>query len=716
VEPASRRNIGQATAPPGRTTLGRKRTRAWLYPLLATLVVAAVGAWAYHALEDSLRTDMREELQTILDADVKALKIWMHFHLATVRTLAADPQVKDLTEELRALDRAGKPLRDSAPLVALRTRVTALLEQHGCRRFAVLDENGRILASDDDAALGQSAQRTSGEFVNRILRGEALLTPPHLLEKPRPGADANGRHPDMFAAAPLKDAEGKVVGAVGFGIQPEEFTSILSVGRMGRSGETYAFNRQGLLISQSRFEDRLREVGLVPEGEPSLLNLEIRDPGGDLMKGHQPDRPRAGQPLTRMVAAAVSEGAGVDVDGYRGYRGVEVVGAWTWLPEHDFGVATEVESAEAYEELAVVRIAFKLLMALLVLSAAVMFLYSRRIYRLSRQVSEAKQLGQYTLEEKIGAGAMGTVYRASHAMLRRPTAIKLLAPDDVTEETLGRFEREVQLTAQLTHPNTVAVYDYGRTPDGIFYYAMEYLDGIDLERLVAEQGPLPPALVVHLLRQVCGSLAEAHKVGLIHRDIKPANLMVCARIGMPDMVKVLDFGLAKDVQQVDQPELSLVGQIVGTPHYISPEALRDSAAIDARADLYAVGAVGYWLLCGKTVFTGGSVPEIINHHLATAPEPPSKRLRRALPAQLEALVMRCLEKEPDDRFADAEQVLAALNALEDVEPWTADVSESWWSGRPLPDRKGQEDDMEATLGDRERLSEALRIDFKHRGG
>jgi len=518
----------------------------------------------------------------------------------------------------------------------------------------------------------------------------------------------------MYAAAPLTDAEGNVWGGVGFGIQPDEFTRILSVGRMGRSGETYAFDRLGVLISESRFDDQLRGIGLLAEGELSILSVEIRDPGGNLLEGHVPDRPRAGQPLTRMVAAAVSEGPGVDVAGYRGYRGVEVVGAWTWLEKHGFGVATEVESAEAYEELSVVRFAFKLLIALLLLSAAVMFLSSRRIYRLHHQISEARQLGQqlgqYTLEEKIGSGAMGAVYRARHAMLRRPTAVKLLAPDDVTEETLGRFEREVQLTARLTHPNTVAVYDFGRSPEGIFYYAMEYLDGIDLERLVADQGPLPAALVVHLLRQACGSLAEAHGIGLIHRDIKPANLMVCARGGMPDMVKVLDFGLVKDVQQTDQPELSMVGQIVGTPHYISPEALRDPAGIDARADLYAVGAVGYYLLSGKTVFSGGSVAEIIHHHLTTSPEPPSQRCGRAIPAALEGIVLRCLEKDRHDRFASATELLRAIDALGDVELWTAEAAETWWGSLSAVE------DLQATVGERDRLSQALRIDFKQRGG
>ena len=200
---------------------------------------------------------------------------------------------------------------------------------------------------------------------------------------------------------------------------------------------------------------------------------------------------------------------------------------------------------------------------------------------------------------------MGIVYRAHHALLRRPTAVKLLPAGRAGESNLSRFEREVQLTSSLTHPNTVAIYDYGHTPDGIFYYAMEYLDGMDLEELVELDGAQDPARVVHVLRQVCGALAEAHGVGLVHRDIKPANILLCERGGIPDTAKVVDFGLVKQLSTSGVgPGVSTVNNIMGTPLYLSPEAITSPEKVDARSDLYALGAVAYYLVTGKAVFEG----------------------------------------------------------------------------------------------------------------
>src|SRR4029079_4450667 len=202
----------------------------------------------------------------------------------------------------------------------------------------------------------------------------------------------------------------------------------------------------------------------------------------------------------------------------------------------------------------------------------------------------AKQLGQYALEDKIGAGGMGSVYKARHAMLRRPTAVKLLDADKMTPAAVSRFEREVQLTSALSHPNTVAIYDYGHTPDGIFYYAMEYLDGMNLDELVRCFGPVPEARAVHILRQVCGALAEAHAQNLVHRDIKPANIFLTIRGGLRDFVKVLDFGLVKALEGAESGNVASANVVTGTPLYLSPEAVNEPDKVDARADVYAIGA------------------------------------------------------------------------------------------------------------------------------
>jgi serine/threonine-protein kinase len=297
------------------------------------------------------------------------------------------------------------------------------------------------------------------------------------------------------------------------------------------------------------------------------------------------------------------------------------------------------------------------------------------LYGLRREVRDARRLGQYTLGEKLGEGGMGVVYRASHAMLRRPTAIKLLA--DGRDASLARFEQEVQLLAGLNHPNIVTVHDYGRTADGSFYYAMELLDGMDLEKLVAADGPQPPERVIHLVRQAARGLDEAHNVGLVHRDIKPANVFVCRFWGEPDAVKVLDFGLAKNT--ADTPA-AVTGQnvVLGTPLYISPEALKGPALVDVRSDIYSLGAVAYYLLSGEPVFAGGTAVEVCARHLHSAPVPPSERLGRPVPADLEAIILRCLAKSPESRYPSAAELERALAACANAHEWTADRARTWW--------------------------------------
>jgi len=316
-----------------------------------------------------------------------------------------------------------------------------------------------------------------------------------------------------------------------------------------------------------------------------------------------------------------------------------------------------------------------------VAAVAMSALTSKVIFGLRAEVSKIRQLGQYTLEQKIGEGGMGAVYRARHAFLRRPTAIKLLPPEKAGEDNIRRFEREVQLTASLSHPNTVAIFDYGRTSTGVFYYAMEYLAGINLDQLVRLEGPQPQGRVVHILQQVAGALAEAHGIGLIHRDVKPANIILCERGGLPDVAKVVDFGLVKriDVDRTD-PTVAVTAKntVMGTPLYMAPEALKADGAVDARSDLYALGAVGYFLLTGTPVFRGNTLLEVLAHHLSTPPEPPSARLGGPIAPDLERLILQCLAKSPADRPHDSKALQLALSRLSVSGTWTTTDAAAWW--------------------------------------
>jgi len=319
------------------------------------------------------------------------------------------------------------------------------------------------------------------------------------------------------------------------------------------------------------------------------------------------------------------------------------------------------------------------------LTAAFALPMSRVIYSLGTQVSKARELGSYEMIEVIGRGGMGEVWRARHRMLVRQAAIKLIRPEMLFgsgngggEPARKRFEREAQAIAGLQSPNTVTLYDYGVNEEGTFYYAMELLDGLDLDSLVTKFGPLPAARVTYLWRQMCDSLAEAHARGLTHRDVKPKNIFLC-RLGLNyDFVKVLDFGLAKWKDSGTDTRLTREGITTGTPAYMAPELALASDEVDSRVDIYALGCVAYWLMTGKLVFEAPSAMAMALAHVQTPPVPPSERTELEIPAELEALVMECLAKKPDDRPQSVREVARRLVAMRFDERWTAADAEEWW--------------------------------------
>jgi eukaryotic-like serine/threonine-protein kinase len=299
----------------------------------------------------------------------------------------------------------------------------------------------------------------------------------------------------------------------------------------------------------------------------------------------------------------------------------------------------------------------------LFLADAIAVFGSFRISTLQRQAVEARQLGQYRLTRRIGAGGMGEVYLAEHRLLKRPCAVKVIRPERAGDpRVLERFEREVRATARLTHPNTVEIYDYGHADDGTFYYVMEYLDGPNLAEIVEQTGPLPPARTIHLLRQICGALREAHSAGMVHRDIKPGNVVVCALGGIPDRVKLLDFGLVHETS-TDQTALTTPDLALGTPDFMAPEQAIGSERVDGRSDLYSVGALAYFMLTGRPPFVGGGAIQVLFAHAHQSARPLTD-FRSDIPEELSRAILRCLAKQPADRFQDVTDLDRALAAQE----------------------------------------------------
>ncbi|MCX6930401.1 MAG: serine/threonine protein kinase [Verrucomicrobia bacterium] len=693
---------------------------------MAALLVACVGWWADWEIGQVMREELTDDLRTTLSADVTALEIWMANQKRIAAVLAEEPRLKNLAVEL--LNKGGARTTDPQAMANLARqlivgdRLQARLNSLGYAVAQLVSTNCEVVLDSGRvrSRMGtQVAEDLQPKYTELFASGEPIIiTPFKMLVPERPDRPPSGRRQGrprgpgppgsgppfggrpstntptaprsltiMQVAAPVKDTNGVTCGALALIINPDaEFTRILSVARSGESGETFAFDPEGVMLSKSRFEGQLQSSGLLASGPgaSSALTLHLTDPGGDLTHGFKPPGTNTYRPLIKMVQRAIDGSTGVEVEPFRDYRGVPVIGAWVWLPHYGFGVGTKMDAREAYRTLRLVRMVFVVLFLLLVLASLVILLYSYRQVMWRRRLTEAelkaRQLGQYQLVEKIGEGGMGVVYKAHHALLRRETALKLLTPDKADPISIQRFEREVRLTCRLMHPNTIQVFDYGHTPEGIFYYAMEYLDGLNLAEFVEAYGPQPEGRVVNLLIQVCESLAEAHASGLIHRDIKPANIFVTDRGGVPDMVKVLDFGLVRPVVSADGAALDAADTeiMAGTPSYMSPEAAENGANADARSDLYSVGSVGYYLLTGQSVFDGETIAEICKKRMEEKPVPPTARIGRPICPHLEAVILRCLERDPKDRPQSAHELIRLLAASPRIADWNVEKRGAWW--------------------------------------
>ncbi len=300
------------------------------------------------------------------------------------------------------------------------------------------------------------------------------------------------------------------------------------------------------------------------------------------------------------------------------------------------------------------------------------------LHTIRREEFKARQLGRYALKELLGAGGMGEVYRAEHDLLKRPCAIKLIRPgSQVDALSIARFEREARATAQLTHPSTIEVYDYGKTPEGIFYYVMELLRGMSLQEMVDKTGPMPPARAAYFLKQICGALKEAHMLGIIHRDIKPPNIFAARIAGQTDIAKLLDFGLVQMSSGPEDTQLTRKGIVCGSPLYMSPEQARASQDIDARTDIYSLGASAYFLVTGRPPFTGKTKLDVMVALTRDEPTPPSA-INSQVNIDFEAVILKCLHKDPADRFQSADELLQALEQCACANLWTPHWANLWW--------------------------------------
>ena len=628
---------------------------------LAILLLVVVIAFGW-PMQKSLERFADDSLNGLLAGHAQALERWFGERLADANQISGSPDIMGQAAALLA----GKTL-DQVNADEFNDMTRSSEYQGWC----VVTPQSKVVASDITSLTGARLAVPEDAWKTLVGRQPAIALPFPAAGEREPRATATNQEektPAAWMAVMIPLVEGaRTQGALVLLIDPRtSFLPLATSSWIGASGQTYAFDADGLFVTPVR---------TLYNG---MLTASARIP----VSNHSKPLKQVDQtlPLTMMADQATRGGTGSNVKGYVDFRGEEVIGAWTWLPDYKVGLATETTVREAYAPI----VWLKWLTLLGVLSLAVLqlvALFARR--RLKQRESTTggqntmRTLGPYELGELIGQGGMGAVYRARHRLLGRDVAIKVLEGEEVNALSVSRFEREVKMTSQLRHPNTIEIYDYGVVDEETYYYVMEYVDGITLQELIEDFGAQPPSRVIHLMQQICGSLSEAHQLGMIHRDIKPANILLTARAGLYDMVKVLDFGLVREVDR-DAAELTRSDGITGTPMYMPPESVRDATKANEKSDLYSTGAVGYTLLTGLPTFDGDSSVDVCLKQLNDEPLRPSERLGKALPDDLQNLLMSCLRKEPEERPHTMEELESSLRQCDHAGEWTAADALRWW--------------------------------------
>ncbi|MDQ3445979.1 MAG: serine/threonine protein kinase [Pseudomonadota bacterium] len=651
---------------------------------IAAAVALALGTWVYSGVQRELRTLAAANLRSLLDTQVGALDTWIREKQLNVERWAKDARVIEAASvgKQRATPAAAA---DGATALeacrgavsdALISAVDALRQSDAAEGVNLVDRSGRVLATRTREYCGLMITAERLKQLNPVFDGRSMFAPPMSERERLDGADKADarRRPLVWFSAPVRNAAGETIAALSIGkFADARFSSSLVAVRPGSTGEAYAFDARGRMLSESRFRAQLEQRGTLKPGDSTILSVRLNGP----------EQEEATQPLTALAAVALDrvarangEFSGEVLQPYTNYVGMPVIGAWRWLPQYGFGIAIEVGRDEVFAPLRRVETAYRMVAALAALVLLALLAATLWIQVLRRQRDEARQLGNYELLEQIAEGGMASVWRARHRLLKRPVAIKLLSLRVSNDEGLARFEREVRSASQLMHPNTVAIFDYGRSPAGELYCAMELLDGMTVQQLVERHQAQPVGRVAYVMHGIASSLFEAHERGLVHRDIKPGNVMLC-RVGIQsraefDIVKVLDFGLVKSISEPHTRDLTRALRILGTPSYMAPERIQDPGSADLRSDIYSLGALGYFMLTGRPPYQAEN-DLALAYQVVNAPVPELDAVN-----SLTALIGSCLQKEAAARPQNTQQVIDRLDEIMREFSWTAADARTWW--------------------------------------
>lgn len=618
---------------------------------LSSIIVLTV--YFKMTLEEKILITMKSDLQKMLKVNTEAVLQWFNNQENSARLIASRPELKSIIAKVYDQDLTHK----SHAIKNLNGYMKTIFNENNSsfnEYFLLKVENGVHKIKHGNSVI---LTKDIIKNLSELKEGETFIQLPFIHE------NEQHKNIEMFIATPVLNSSNKTVAILGLLLDPEtSFSRIMTASMFGDSAETFAINDRFQMISESRFLKKILEKKILKNSATSnILNMTVSLP----LKNE-----RHYYPITQ-----------VSKEPYNNYIGEPVIGAWTYIPQYNFTLVSEISKEEAYEPLLFYRKVYLVVLGIiLTLSISLLIIILISLSLRKKLLLNLKKIGNYQIHRRIGEGALGVVYEGKHQHLQRKTALKVLKPEVCTEESINSFKNEVRLSSQLTHPNTISIYDYGRTDNNLFYYAMEFVNGMDLSAFQKITGPIPYERAIYILIQVCNSLSEAHKMGLVHRDIKPHNIMICNQGGISDFVKVLDFGLVVNYQEKYNSEV-----LSGTPLFMAPETILNSGQVDNKVDIYALGVTAFYMLTGKYPIADESLSsvEVLQKQIKDKPKDLSTFLpSEYIPLKLYLLLNQCLEKDPDLRPEDMNDLSNKLKECQ-IDPWTEELASIWWKKHPF---------------------------------
>ncbi|MBB6462187.1 serine/threonine-protein kinase [Flammeovirga kamogawensis] len=674
----------------------KKRSRLLL---ICTVLICLLGL-GYSLRQEVYSTIIASELEEKIaqnETTAVILNDWVSTEKDKLERFAKTEIIRNLGKKLEQLEKKNLSIKEyNKVVIPLSDQILRIQDVYQMEAIGIISKNTpKVLLNSYHAKQGFASdfnfEQLGDAFYTPHIKaksGETIFIPPihnseSLFSKTILYKDA-----DCIFLTPITDTNGNVLCILySATFAKGKFSKLFIPSQHGHSSETYAIDNDFQMISKTRFNDQLKNTILIPNtpDATSIFYINIKNPGENIMAGNTPALPTSEWPLTESAKAikrhldqpSSYKNSGVIDHVYKNYQGVAVIGAWKWLDNLGFGIISEEYAEDSLDIIPKLDLLFIILY--IIIAGLLFVLYNSNItlLRYNKKINQLHQLGQYKLLDKIGEGGFGEVYKAEHVLLKMPVAIKLLKKEISNDDSIMRFEKEVKITSSLKHPNTIKVYDFGRSPEGNFYYVMEYIKGITLSKALEIQQPFPLERVIHVLLQVCYSLQEAHKNNLVHRDLKPLNILLSQQGGAYDQVKLLDFGLVKNLENQDE-EVTQMHKIGGTPMFMAPERLRDPLNSDTKVDIYALGALGLYMLSGKFLV------ELISQKVMSGEETIQGNFRDMLidrndvPDDLKEILLKCIRFDPSKRLQTVDTLIAVLEVQNKLHPWNREDAKAWW--------------------------------------